>query len=140
MTVNYSAAGEFSDTAIIQEFVVGAADLTKGRVCTITPLAGQLSTLAICANADASGNGPYAVTIESGSIGGKIRAVVYGEVGVDASGNCYLGALVYGRGGAAVTRTLSAYDPETAAPALGRVTVGAADNGVATVFVGIGGI
>jgi len=137
MTVNYSAAGEFSDTAIVQEFTT-SADVAKGAVCTITPAAA--STVATCADADASGNGPYAVAIEAAASGAKVRCVVYGEVGVDASGNCYQGALVYGRGGGAVTRAFTSKAHYQGAPALGRVTVGAADNGVATVFVGIGGI
>lgn len=134
----YYEAGEFSNTAIIQEFTDGGAGVTKGDVCTITPAA--VSTVATVTNSDASGNGPYAVAIETAAAGAKVRCVVYGEVGVDASGNCYQGALVYGKGGSAVARTLSSYDPETAAPSLGKVTGGAADGGVATVFVGIGGI
>ena len=132
------ALGEFSSTAIIQEFTDGGAGVTKGDVVTITPAAA--STVATVTNSDASGNGPYAVAIETAVASAKVRCVIYGEVGVDASGNGYQGALVYGKGGSAVTRTLSSYDPETAAPALGRVTEGAADGGVCTVWVGIGGI
>lgn len=129
--------GEFSDTAIIQEFTDGGAGVTKGDVVTITPEAA--STVATCSNSDASGNGPYAVAIETAAASAKVRCVVYGEVGVDASGNCYTGAIVYGKGGSAVTRTLSDY-AVSKAPTLGRVTEGAADGGVCTVFVGIGGI
>ena len=131
------ALGEFSDTAIIQEFTDGGSGVTKGDVVTITPAAP--STVATVANSDASGNGPYAVAIETAAAGAKVRCVVYGEVGVDASGNCYQGAIVYGKAGSAVTRTLSDY-AVTKAPALGRVTEGAANGGVCTVFVGIGGI
>ena len=130
------ALGEFSNTAILQEFTA-SADVAKGVVVTITPEAA--STVATCANSDASGNGPYAVTTEAIVSGSTGRCVIYGEVGVDASGNCYQGAIVYGKGGSAVTRTLSEY-AVTKAPTLGRVTEGAASGGVCTVFVGIGGI
>lgn len=134
---SYSAVGEFSETAIVQVFTTSAA-VTKGAVVTITPAAS--STVATCANSDASGNGPYAVAIETASAGATVRCVVYGEVAVDASGNCYQGALVYGKGGSAVTRAFTSDAHYTGAPALGRVTEGAADGGVCTVFVGIGGI
>ena len=129
------ALGEFSDTAIIQEFTTSAA-VTKGAVLTITPAAS--STVATCSNVDTSGNGPYAVAIEAAASGAKVRGVIYGEVGVDASGNCYQGAWVYGKGGSAVTRAVTDVDSEMA-PNLGMVTEGAADGGVCTVFVGLGG-
>jgi hypothetical protein len=133
----YYEAGEFSRTAIIQTFQSSAA-IAKGAVCTVTPAAP--STIATCGTTDASLNGPYAVAIEAATASGEtIRCVVYGEVAVDASGNCYKGAYVYGHSGKAVTRTLSDY-AVTKAPTLGRVTEGAASGGVCTVFVGAGGL
>jgi len=131
----YEAVGEFSETAIIQEFTASAAIL-KGAVVTITPAAA--STVATCSNTDTSGNGPYAVAIEAIASGAKGRCVIYGEVGCDASGNCYQGAWVYGLGGGAITRAVADVD-SVMAPNLGMVTEGAADGAVCTVFVGLGG-
>ena len=135
----YSTVGEFSDEAIIQTFTASAA-ISKGAVCTVTPAA--TSTVATCANSDASGNAPYAVAIEDVANGAVGRFVIFGEVAVDASGNCYKGAYVYGKGGSAVLRDLdgAGYDVSTDAEILGRVTEGAADGGICTVFVGIGGV
>ena len=133
------ALGEFSGTAIIQEFTDGGSGVTKGDVVTITPAAS--STVATVANSDASGNGPYAVAIETAAASATVRCVVYGEVGVDASGNCYQGAIVFGANGKAMARDFDAgtYDIGNAAEPLGKVTGGAADGYVATVFMGIGG-
>lgn len=130
----YSAAGEFSETAIIQEFTDGGAGVTKGDVVTITGAAA--STVAVC---DASGNAPYAVAIETAAAGASVRCVVYGEVGILASGNCYTGAIVGGKSGDAV---VVAKPFETLAPSagpcpLGKVTEGAASGGICTVFVGL---
>ena len=125
--------GEFSDTAIIQEFTDGGAGVTKGDVVTVTGAAA--STVAKC---DASGNAPYAVAIETAAAGAKVRCVVRGEVGVAADGNCYTGQIVGGKSGKV---TVVAKPFETLAPAagpcpLGRVTEGGASTTIVTVFVG----
>ena len=125
--------GEFSDTAIIQEFTAGGAGVTKGDVVTVTGAAA--STVAKC---DASGNAPYAVAIETAAPGAKVRCVVRGEVGVAADGNCYTGQIVGGKSGKV---TVVAKPFETLAPAagpcpLGRVTEGGASTTIVTVFVG----
>lgn len=133
----YTEAGEFSENAIVQEFTASAA-ITKGQVCTIT--AAATPTIAPTTNSDGSGNGPYCVAIEAIASAAVGRAVIMGEVACDASGNCYRGGFVYSKGGAAVARTLTSYDPETAAPTLGFVTEGAADGYVCTVYVTQGGI
>jgi len=135
--MTYARAGEFSQNAVIQYFTT-SADVARGAVVTITPAA--TSTVAPCADEDAPGNGPYAVAIQAAASGEVCACVIYGEVGVIASGNCYKGALVYGKDGAAVARTPTPFDPELAAPTLGMVTEGAADGGVCTVFVGLGGV
>jgi len=125
--------GEFSDTAIIQEFIAGSAGVTKGDVVTIT--GAVASTVAKC---DASGNAPYAVAIETAAAGAKVRCVVRGEVGVTADGNCYTGQIVGGKSGKVI---VVAKPFETLAPAagpcpLGRVTEGGASAAIVTVFVG----
>ena len=125
--------GEFSDTAVIQEFTDGGAGVTKGDVVTITGAAA--STVAKC---DASGNAPYAVAIETATAGAKVRCVVRGEVGVTADGNCYTGQIVGGKTGKVI---VVAKPFETLAPAagpcpLGRVTEGGASTAIVTVFVG----
>ena len=129
----YEAAGEFSDTAIVQQFTTSAI-VAKGAVVTITGAAA--STVATC---DASGNAPYGVAIEAAASGASCRCVVYGEVAVTADGNCYTGAIVGGVSGKA---KVVANPFETLAPAagpcpLGKITEGAADTGIATVFVGL---
>jgi len=96
----YEEVGEFSDTAIVQQFIASGT-VTKGEVVTITGAAA--STVATC---DASGNAPYAVAIETILTGLPVRCVVYGEVSVTASGNCYTGAIVGGTSGSAVVVAL----------------------------------
>ena len=125
--------GEFSSTAIIQEFTDSGAGVTKGDVVTITGAAA--STVATC---DASGNAPYAVAIETAAASAKVRCVVRGEVGVTADGNCYTGQIVGGKSGKVI---VVAKPFETLAPAagpcpLGRVTEGGASAAIVTVFVG----
>ena len=125
--------GEFSDTAIIQEFTDSGSGVTYGDVVTIT--GGPASTVATC---DASGNAPYAVAAETAVAGAKVRCVVRGEVGVAADGNCYTGQIVGGKSGKVI---VVAKPFETLAPAagpcpLGRVTEGGASGTIVTVFVG----
>ena len=127
------ALGEFSDTAIIQEFTDGGAGVTKGDVVTITGAAA--STVATC---DASGNAPYAVAIETAAAGAKVRCVVRGEVGVTADGNCYTGQIVGGKSGKAivVANPFQTLAPSAGPCPLGRVTEGGASGTIVTVFVG----
>ena len=129
---NYTQAGEISNTAIVQTFTAGGS-ITRGEVVTITPAA--TSTAAVCSSSDASGNAPYAVAIDTVTSGQPVRCVIYGEVSVVADGNCYKGAYVYGIGGKVATR--AAGSGVDKAPILGRVTEGAADTGICTVFVGV---
>ena len=125
--------GEFSDTAIIQEFTDGGAGVTKGDVVTVTGAAA--STVAKC---DASGNAPYAVAIETAAAGAKVRCVVRGEVGVTADGNCYTGQIVGGKSGkvTVVTKPFETLAPAAGPCPLGRVTEGGASTTIVTVFVG----
>jgi len=130
----YVAAGEFSNDCKIETVTAWGAAITKGQVLTLTPT----STIPRAAACDASGNAPYAVAIEAIDSSGNGRAVVYGEVAVVADGNCYRGAIVGGKSGKVI---VVAKPFETLAPAagpcpLGRVTVGAASAGIATVFLG----
>ena len=129
----YAAPGEFSNTAILKKFTT-SADVTKGDIVTITPAASP--TVKKC---DASGNAPYAVATATATSGNTVMCVVYGEVSVTADGNCYTGAIVGGVSGKA---KLVALPFQTLAPAagpcpLGKVTDGAANTGIATVFVGL---
>ena len=125
--------GEFSDTAIIQEFTDGGAGVTKGDVVTVT--GAPASTVAKC---DASGNAPYAVAIETAAAGAKVRCVVRGEVGVTADGNCYTGQIVGGKSGkvAVVAKPFETLAPAAGPCPLGRVTEGGASTTIVTVFVG----
>ncbi len=130
----YMAAGEFSNDCRIETVTAWGAAITKGQVLTLTPT----STIPRAAACDASGNASYAVAIEAIDSSANGRAVVYGEVGVVASGNCYRGAIVGGTSGKVV---VVAKPFETLAPAAGpcpcgRITVGAADTEIATVFLG----
>jgi hypothetical protein len=127
------ALGEFSDTAIIQEFIAGSAGVTQGDVVTITGAAA--STVDKC---DASGNAPYAVPIETAAAGAKVRCVVRGEVGVDASGNCYTGQIVGGTSGKVivVANPFQTLAPSAGPCPLGRVTEGGASGTIVTVYVG----
>ena len=127
------ALGEFSDTAIIQEFTDGGAGVTKGDVVTITGAAA--STVAKC---DASGNAPYAVAIETATAGAKVRCLVRGEVGVTADGNCYTGQIVGGKTGKVivVANPFQTLAPSAGPCPLGRVTEGGASAAIVTVFVG----
>ena len=129
----YAAAGEFSNTAILQKFTT-SADVTKGDIVTITPAASP--TVAEC---DASGNAPYAVATATATSGNTVMCVIYGEVSVTASGNCYTGAIVGGTSGSAVviSTPFQTLAPSAGPVPLGKITEGAADTGIATVFVGL---
>jgi hypothetical protein len=129
----YLEAGEFSNTAVLQEFTDGGAGVTKGDVVTITGAAA--STVATC---DASGNAPYAVATETVAAGKKVMCVVRGEVSVTADGNCYTGVIVGGKSGKV---KLVAKPFETLAPAAGicpagKVTEGGATGAIVTIFLG----
>ena len=135
MPTAYTTAGEFSETALIIEATPAAA-VTKGLVCVISPAAAP--TAAITGATDASQNGKYGVAIAAIAAAATGRFVIYGEVGVEASGNCYTGQVVYSIDGKALprSRTDSGYDFD-ACQALGTVTAGATSGNICTVFVGL---
>ena len=136
MPTAYTTAGEFSETALIIEATPAAA-VTKGLVCVISPAAAP--TAAITGATDASQNGKYGVAIAAITAATAGRFVIYGEVGVEASGNCYTGQIVYSIDGKALPRsrtTDAGFDFE-ACQALGTVTAGATSGNICTVFVGL---
>jgi len=123
----YEAGEIFLNTRV--QRVKASADIAKGAVVTITPLAA--STAAACAK---DGVGPFAVAIEAVANGKTGRVVTKGEVAVDCSGNCYTGAVVTGSGGKV---KVCVTDPSgNWVKPLGRMTVGGANGTVGVVDVG----
>ena len=127
---NYLEAGEISGDSQVEVYTASAA-ITKGQICQITQdVAG--STVAPTAGTDAETIGPYAVAIESAAANDIVRCVVKGKASVVASEDMGQGAIVVGIGGEAAVYVAGT----TLAQVMGRVTVGAPAEGIATVDLG----
>jgi hypothetical protein len=121
-------AGEIFLGARVQK-IVSTAKIARGAVVTLTPA--WTPTAATCAE---DGTGPFAVTIEPIPEGAIGRAATKGEVSVDCSGNCYMGAVVTGSAGK--VRVCDTDPSGNWIKPLGRMTVGAADGTVGVVDLG----